>query len=217
MRRPAMRWPSMKRPVVRRPAMRWPTMKRPVLRWPALRRPTMTRSARARSGIRRAARRPLRSYVGSPLQLLLLACSFALAGYAGVRLLADDWFAVALWFVGAAVLHDLVLVPLYAGADRALIGTLDRVGRREWTLYVRVPAALSALLLLVWFPLITGQVADRYRSATGLPGDGFLARWLLITAVLFGGSAALLVLRTWRAARSDRLRRAAKERPPAAH
>ena len=56
----------------------------------------------------------LRIPVGSPLQLLLLVCSFALAGYAGVRLLEGDWFGVALWFVGAALLHDLVLLPLYA-------------------------------------------------------------------------------------------------------
>lgn len=151
-----------------------------------------------------------RKFLGSPLQLLLLACSFALAGYAGVRLLADDWFGVALWFVGAAVLHDLVLLPLYAALDRAVVRALDAVGRREWTLYVRVPAAFSGLLLLVWFPLISGSVARRYESATGLPGDVFLGRWLLVTAVLFGGSAVLFVLRL-------RLRRTAKERPPVAH
>lgn len=146
--------------------------------------------------------------LGNPLQLLLLACSFALAGYAGVRLLDDDWFGVALWFVGAALLHDLVLLPLYATADRALVGGLRATGRGAWILYVRVPAALSGLLLLVWFPLISGSVSRRYRSATGLPADGFLARWLLITAVLFGASALLLALR---------LRRATKRRPPAAH
>lgn len=69
--------------------------------------------------------------LGSPLQLLLLAGSFALAGYAGVRLLADDWFGVALWFVGAAVVHDLVLLPLYAAADRALVRAADTAGPRE--------------------------------------------------------------------------------------
>jgi hypothetical protein len=145
---------------------------------------------------------------GNPFQLLLLAASFALAGYAGVRLLADDWSAVALWFVGAAVVHDLVLLPLYAMADRGLVRASDAAGRREWAVYVRTPAALSGLLLLVWFPLISGRVADRYESATGLSADGFLARWLLITALLFGGSALLLVLR---------LRRATKDRPPAVH
>jgi len=152
-------------------------------------------------------RRP-RIAVGNPLQLLLLACSFALAAYAGVRLLADDWFGVALWLVGAALLHDLVLLPLYAVADRAVLRGLGAAGRREWTMYVRVPAALSGLLLLVWFPLISGMVDRRYRSGTGLSPDGFLGRWLLITAVLFGGSALLLAVR---------VRRATKVRPPADH
>ena len=146
--------------------------------------------------------------VGSPVQLLLLACSFALAAYAGVRLFADDWFGVAVWLVGAALLHDLVLLPVYAVADRAVVRGLGAVRRREWVMYVRVPAALSGLLLLVWFPLISGMVDRRYRSATGLSPDGFLGRWLLITAVLFGGSALLLAVR---------VRRATKVRPPADH
>lgn len=146
--------------------------------------------------------------LGSPFHLLVLACSFAPAAYAGVRLLADDWTGVALWWVGAALLHDLVLLPLYAVADRAVVRGLETAGRREWTMYVRVPAALSALLLLVWFPLVSGMTDRRYRLATGLSPDGFLARWLLITAVLFGGSALLLALR---------LRRATKQRPPAVH
>lgn len=164
-----------------------------------------------------AGSRQVRDLIGSPFQLLLLACAFALAAYAGLRLLSADWSRVALWFVGAAVLHDLVLVPLYAGADRAVAKTLDVSGHRDRTMYVRVPAALSALLLLVWFPLISGQVADRYRSATALPADGFLARWLLITAALFAGSALLLVLRSLRAPGRGPLRRATKERPPADH
>jgi hypothetical protein len=151
---------------------------------------------------------PRRPSLGSPFQLLLLACSFALAAYAGVRLLAGDWFGVALWIVGAALLHDLVLLPLYTMADRAVTGGLGAAGRRGWTPYVRVPALLSGLLLLVWFPLISGMTAGRYRSATGLSPDGFLTRWLLISAVLFGGSALLLACR---------VRRAAKHRPPADH
>ncbi|MER8032582.1 hypothetical protein ABTZ78_26870 [Streptomyces bauhiniae] len=150
-------------------------------------------------------RRPtFRALIGSPLQLLLLVCSFALVAYAGVRLLSADWLGVVLWFVGAALLHDLVLVPLYSVLDRALrAGTAAR-----WTLYVRVPAVLSGLALLVWAPLILGLSADRYRSATGLDPDVYLSRWLLITAVLFGGSALLLVLR---------LRRATKHRSPEVH
>ncbi|SFY47490.1 hypothetical protein [Streptomyces sp. F-1] len=139
--------------------------------------------------------------LGSPRQLLLLGCSFAVAGYAGVRLLASDPLGVLLWFVGAALLHDLVLLPLYSAADRGLVRGLGAAGRRAWTPYVRVPAALSALLLLVWFPLIGGRVTERYRLLTGLSPDGFLARWLLITAVLFAGSALLWARRARGAAR----------------
>lgn len=164
----------------------------------------------------------MRRYGEGPLQLILLLASFALAGYAGVRLLADDWVGVALWFVGAALLHDLVLLPLYAVADRALQAGLGR-RRRDLVNFVRVPAALSLLLLLVWFPLITGQV-ERYESATGLPAGVFLARWLLVTAALFGGSALWLLLRRLRTSRtsrvlrtSRRLRSATKGRPPTVH
>jgi hypothetical protein len=144
--------------------------------------------------------------VGSPLHILLLACSFALAAYAGLQLLADDWFGVALWIVGAALIHDLVLLPVYAVADRALVKAAGP--RRQWVGYVRVPAALSLLLLLVWFPLISGQVTGRYARATGLSADGYLARWLLVSAVLFGGSALLFLVR---------LRRETKERSSAVH
>lgn len=150
-----------------------------------------------------------RARIGSPFQILLLACSFALAGYAGVRLLAGDWLGVVLWFVGAALLHDLVLLPLYSAADRAVTGGLGAARHREWTSYVRFPAACSGLLLLVWFPLIGGRVDASYAGVTGLSADGFLARWLLITAVLFGGSALLLAGRL--------LRNATKRRPPDVH
>lgn len=147
--------------------------------------------------------------LGSPFQILLLACSFALAGYAGVRLLAGDRLGVVLWFVGAALLHDLVLLPLYALLDRAVTGGLGAVRHREWTSYVRFPAAFSGLLLLVWFPLIGGRVDARYAGVTGLSAEGFLGRWLLITAALFGGSALLLALRL--------LRSATKRRSPEPH
>ncbi|MFF7970653.1 hypothetical protein [Streptomyces sp. NPDC007905] len=163
---------------------------------------------------------PRRVPVGSPFQLLLLTCSFALAGYAGTRLLAGDWFGVALWIVAAALLHDLVLLPLYAVLDRAVVRGLDAGGRRAWVPYVRVPALLSGLLLLVWFPLILGLVDRRYRSATALSADVFLGRWLLVTAVLFGGSALLLAMRVpplGRIRERGKVRRATKRRPPAAH
>ncbi|MFJ3982576.1 hypothetical protein [Streptomyces fungicidicus] len=138
----------------------------------------------------------MESPVGRPFPLLVLLVSFVLCGYAGVRLLDGDWFLVALWFVGAAVIHDLVLLPLYSAADRALVKGAGR--RRGRVGYVRVPAALSGLLLLVWFPLISGRVSERYAGVAGQSADGYAARWLLVTAVLFGGSAVVYAVRTRR-------------------
>ncbi|GAA1425126.1 hypothetical protein GCM10009601_31380 [Streptomyces thermospinosisporus] len=140
-----------------------------------------------------------RPVLGSPFHLLVLLCSFALCGYAGVRLLEGDWLLVVLWFAGAAVLHDLVLAPLYLAADRALLATAGQ--RRRWVNHVRVPALLSGLLLLVWFPLITGRVSERYARFTALSADGYAARWLLVTAALFGGSALLYAVRVRRGRR----------------
>ncbi|MBT2481475.1 hypothetical protein [Streptomyces sp. ISL-94] len=141
-----------------------------------------------------------RWYGASALHLVLLSASFALTGYAGVRLLKGDILGVALWFVGAAVLHDLVLLPLYSVADRAA----QRLSPGSASVnHVRVPAFLSGLLLLVWWPLILRRVGH-YTAATGLPADGFLGRWLLITAGLFTASAAVLLLRMWNASRPAR-------------
>ncbi|OEV14128.1 hypothetical protein [Streptomyces nanshensis] len=132
----------------------------------------------------------------------LLLCSFALTGYAGIRLLDGDVLGVVLWFVGAAVLHDLVLVPLYALADRALRsaapGTLVRAERIN---YVRVPAFVSLVLFAVWFPLILG-LGGHYAAYTTLDPDVFLGRWLLITASLFAASALCLAARALRTRRA---------------
>lgn len=150
-----------------------------------------------------------RRYGEGPLHLVMMAASFALAGYAGVRLLAGDTLGVIVWFVGAALVHDLVLVPVYAGADLLLRRSFRP--RSVSVNFVRVPAFISGLLLLVWFPLITRQ-AERYEPASGLSPDVFLGNWLLITAALFLVSGLCLVVRTVRPRRRE-----TKERPPASH
>lgn len=155
-----------------------------------------------------------RRYGGSPLHLLLVLASLALTGYAGVRLLNGDAFGVVVWFVGAAVLHDLVLLPVYTALDRTVqtlvgpvTGTGDR-GRssgRATVNHVRVPVFLSGLLLLVWWPLVLGRVSH-YTATTGLPAGRFWENWLLITAALFAASALCLLTRTWRSRRRRRAR-----------
>ncbi|MFF8261461.1 hypothetical protein [Streptomyces virginiae] len=151
-----------------------------------------------------------RRYGASPLHLLLVLVSFTLAVYAGLRLFEGDTLGVAVWFVGAALLHDLVLLPLYSLTDRAAQALFvargpddGRTAPRVSLNHVRVPAFVSGVLLLVWWPLVFRQVGH-YTAATALPADGFLGRWLLITATLFAASAVVLVVRTWRWNRPQR-------------
>lgn len=137
--------------------------------------------------------------------LLALLASFVVAGYAGVRLLSGNPFGVGAWFAGSAIVHDLVLFPLYAGADAALVRLLRRrpalatVAGVPWLNYLRVPAVISGLLLLVWSPLILGVSAATYLDASGLSPQPFLPRWLAVTAVLFAISAIALALRVAKA------------------
>lgn len=156
---------------------------------------------------------PRRLYGEGPLHLLLLAATFCLAGYAGVRLLDGDTVGVLLWFAGSAVLHDLVLLPVYAGADRALCAALGP--RRALVNFVRVPAFLSGLLLLIWFPLITRRTERRYEAAAGTSPDVYFGNWLLITGALFALSALWLLVRALRS-RTGR-RNETKVRPCAPH
>ncbi|GGR84077.1 lipoprotein [Streptomyces nojiriensis] len=155
-----------------------------------------------------------RRYGASPLHLLLVLASFTLALYAGLRLFQGDTLGVAVWFVGAALLHDLVLLPLYSLTDRAVQALFTRGPGptlpvpRVSVNYVRVPAFVSGVLLLVWWPLVLRRV-EHYTAATALPADGFLGRWLLITAALFAASAAVLIVRTWRRSRAQRQARSA--------
>lgn len=145
-------------------------------------------------------------YGASPLHLLLVLCSFALTGYAGIRLLNGDTLGVVVWFVGAALIHDLLFLPLYTVTDRGLQallrlspeGVRPFPARRRWINYVRVPAFCSLLLLLVWYPLILQTAADRYAAYTARDAGVFWGRWLLITAALFGISALCLLGRAWR-------------------
>ena len=146
-----------------------------------------------------------RWYGSGPLHLLVLICSFALTGYALVRLFALRPLDVAVWFVGAAILHDLILLPLYSLADLSAHSVLRHRGGGvpavPWINYLRVPTFLSGVLLLVWFPLIL-DLAVPYEGATRLSENVYLGRWLVITGVLFGASALAFALRVRRLRRT---------------
>jgi hypothetical protein len=143
-------------------------------------------------------RRLLRWYGASPLHLLALLGGFALAGYAAARLVPSRPLGIATWFLGAVIGHDLLLMPLYTLADRSAAAVIrhraPRLPALPWINYLRVPAALSGLLLLVWFPLIL-RLRTRYQASTTLSPDPYLWHWLAVTGVLFLASAVALALR----------------------
>ena len=137
-------------------------------------------------------------YGASPLHLLLHVALFAAFAWVALQV-ADVREAqnIVLWFVAAIVLHDIALLPFYSA--------IDRVGRRGLpgaaaVNHVRIPAALSALLLLLFFPPILGSNDGSFARVAGVEPAGYLARWLLVTAALFGVSALLYVVRSRRAA-----------------
>lgn len=138
------------------------------------------------------------------IRLLALLAGFVVAGYAAVRLLAGNPLGVATWFVGSAVVHDLLLFPLYGALDAALVILLRRrpalatLGGVPWLNHLRVPVVISGILLLVWSPLIF-QLGTAYTAASGLSLQPYLGRWLSVTAALFVISAVLLAIRLIRA------------------
>ncbi len=144
-------------------------------------------------------RRP-RLYGASAWHLLALLGCFALTGYAVSRLRDDPaLLRITLWFVGAAVVWDLVAGPLIALVDRLLLPLRSRPRRVGLLNHVRVPALLSGLLLVVWAPVIFQRSEQTFRLKAGLDQDPYLERWLVITAVLFAMSAAAYAVRLRRA------------------
>jgi hypothetical protein len=150
-----------------------------------------------------------RHYGSHPLHLLTMAAGFALLGYVlatfGPSTLWNPgnwWQSIAVWFAAAVIGHDLVLFPLYAAADQALATWLrwfrrsghprPKVSARN---HIRIPALAAGLMLLIFLPGIIRQGAPTYHAATGETQQPFLGRWLLLTAVLFAGSAVAYAAR----------------------
>jgi hypothetical protein len=144
-----------------------------------------------------------RLYGSGPLHLLALIASFALAAAALSHFIDTGApMNIAVWFVGAVVLHDLVLWPLYAVLDR-IAADAGRGARVPPINYLRVPAFLSGLALLVYFPLILRLSPAVYEGATGRDPSAYLGRWLWITGALFAGSALLYAVALRRARKRD--------------
>jgi hypothetical protein len=158
-----------------------------------------------------------RLYGGGPLHLLCMMFCFALWLYvivvAGPATLVNPqvwWQSIAVWFIAGAILHDLLLFPLYALADlslrsglRAMQGLPIRTPAAVPIVnYVRVPVLGTGLSFLLFFPGLIRQGEVFYHNATGLTQDPFLHRWLLLVATMFGTSAAAYAVRlSWHSGR----------------
>lgn len=154
--------------------------------------------------MRSARARFVRLYGSHPLHLLTLIAGFALFGYVvatmGPAALWNPhvwWQSIIVWFAAAIVAHDLVLFPVYALLDGLLSRTAARLTppRVPVVNHIRVPALGGGLTLLVFLPGIIKQGAATYSAATGQTQDPFVGRWLLLTAAMFGGSAAVYAVR----------------------
>jgi len=122
-------------------------------------------------------------YGGNPAHLLATIASLAIAGAAvmGWMQRPRDIEQVLIWFGAAIVLHDVVLLPIYSLIDRHTLGRLPA----NVAMHLRVPALTSTLVLIVVFPTVLGFGARRELVASGVVEHGYLARWLLLTGVLF--------------------------------
>lgn len=136
-----------------------------------------------------------RFYGGQPLHLLATVMSFALvtAGFTGWATPGSDLGGVLVWFVGCLIGAELVLIPsawlldrIAAGVSHELVGPESI---RAGAAYVRVPALLSGLMLLVFAPVILNADGATFSLVTGTTTSRYLSRWLFTTAALFGISA----------------------------
>ena len=137
-----------------------------------------------------------RRYGAGPVHLAAHLAAFALIAWAVLQISGiGGALTVAIWFAAAVLVHDLLLLPLYAGADRIL----QRAGRPAIVNHVRVPLALSAVTLLAFAPIILGRGDAVLASVSTIEPAGYLGRWLLLTAALFAGSGILYLIRRTRA------------------
>ena len=152
-----------------------------------------------------------RFYGAQPLHLLATIVSFAIvaAGAAGWFQAGSDPRAILLWALGSVVAFEWILMPLAWLLDRIALGSRaeDRSLRPRLALrnraYLRVPALLSALLLIVFAPLIFRADTPDFEATTGIAPPDYLARWLLATAAMFVISAFAYALSLRRARDGD--------------
>jgi hypothetical protein len=126
--------------------------------------------------------------------------AWALAGVFGTPF-APQPVNLAIWLIGGAILHDLVLLPAYSAVDAVMRRIVGSDAHRAVPIvnHVRFPLALTALLFLVWFPRILDRQPQNFERALGYAPPDFLGRWLAVSAGMFVLSAAVYAVRRVRA------------------
>jgi hypothetical protein len=148
-----------------------------------------------------------RHYGASPLHLVAFIASVAVTGLAVKGWLDEPAISIRyilIWFVGAIIAHDMVVLPLYTAVDRLAL-SISRWGhgrpadsgpvergvaapappRSPGWVYVRVPLILSAMLLLVFGAEILREGNATFRAASGHTQDVYLSRYLIVVGALF--------------------------------
>ncbi len=163
-------------------------------------------------------RRFRRGYGAGPLHLVALIASLLISGAAVVgwfdSFTTPDIVRILIWFLGAIVAHDLILLPIYSLLDRGALHASGHPHRRAapagapadpppgrtpgWV-YVRVPALLSGLLALVFFPEALRLGNATFQAASGMTQDVYLSRLLLTCGALFVISGVAYAINAGRA------------------
>lgn len=143
--------------------------------------------------------RGLRRLYGGPVWTLpiLLGC-LAVTGYVADKVINGPMaIRIIVWFAAAAALHDFVLFPAYSLMDRAMgrVQARSEIGPIPVINYVRVPAALSLLTLLIYLPTILGRGAGAFHAASGLGRIDVFIRWVLLSLGFFVVSGVIYLSR----------------------
>ena len=109
---------------------------------------------------------------------------------AGGRVPLDSWLT---WFIGSALLHDLVIAPVWVGLGWLSVRFLPSPARPPLV----VGAAVSGVLTLVALPFVLGEGADP-ANPSFLPRDYGTTLLVLVAVVLAvsAGWAAVAVRRS---------------------
>ena len=141
---------------------------------------------------------------GRPLTAIKVAANLAVVAVAAFAMsrtfevASTDDLNFVIWLVAGAILHDIVLLPIYSIADLvSRLAMSDHPLRRiRAANHVRVPAAISLVVLLVYSPTILDRNPGTFERLSGRPqATDPLEAWLWITLGLFVVSGAALAIR----------------------